>query len=244
MARIRSTRSSSIRRIPMSRRGAGTSLRGQPHRQLAPQLTQPTIHQASIGYERPLGEWGNFRTDYMLTRGADTLRSINVNAPIVGVRPDPTAGNITEIGSTGKRPSDRITVGMLLRIPNRRIMGNVMYQYANSRNFADSPLSLPSNSNDPDARLGSVGAGHPPSPVPHGQHAAADGRARQHAGAVFVGAAVHHHDRPRRQRRHRVQRSARSASAATARAARRSGTSTSASIARSTSAACSATVRR
>ena len=116
---------------------------------LAPNLTQPTIHQASIGYDRPFGEWGNFRTDYMMTRGTDTLRSFNANAPIIGVRPDPTAGNITEVGSTGKRSSDRITVGTLLRVPNRRIMGNVMYQYTNSRNFADSALSLPSNSNFP-----------------------------------------------------------------------------------------------
>ena len=121
---------------------------------LAPALTQPTIHQASIGYERPFGEWGNFRTDYMMTRGVDTLRSINVNAPFAGVRPDPTAGNVTQIESTGKRSSDRFTVATLLRVPNRRIMGNVMYQYTNSRNFADSPLSLPSNSNFPDLDWG------------------------------------------------------------------------------------------
>ena len=43
---------------------------------------------------------------------------------------------------------------MLLRVPNRRIMGNVMYQFGNSRNFADSALSLPSNSHNPDADWG------------------------------------------------------------------------------------------
>jgi hypothetical protein len=121
---------------------------------LAPDLSQPTIHQASIGYERPFGEWGNFRTDYMLTRGTDTLRSVNVNAPVNGARPDETAGNITQIGSTGRRASDRFTVGTLLRVPNRRIMGNVMYQYTNSRNFADSPLALPADSTNPDADWG------------------------------------------------------------------------------------------
>jgi hypothetical protein len=42
-----------------------------------------------------------------------------------------------------------------LRVPKvRGLMGNVMYQYANTRNFADSPLALPSNSNDPDADWG------------------------------------------------------------------------------------------
>ena len=63
----------------------------------------------------------------MWTRGSNTLRAINVNAPLNGVRPNPAAGNITEIGSTGERAADRITVAMMLRVPNRRIMGNVMY---------------------------------------------------------------------------------------------------------------------
>jgi hypothetical protein len=49
---------------------------------------------------------------------------------------------------------DRFTVSMMLRVPSRRIMGNVMYQYANARNHADSPLSLPSDSTNPDADWG------------------------------------------------------------------------------------------
>ncbi len=47
-----------------------------------------------------------------------------------------------------------MSVGVNVRVPNRRIMGNVMYQLGSTRNFADSPLSLPSNSNDPDADWG------------------------------------------------------------------------------------------
>jgi hypothetical protein len=45
-------------------------------------LDQPIIQQASIGLERPLAAWADFRTDYMWTRGSNTLRSINVNAPV------------------------------------------------------------------------------------------------------------------------------------------------------------------
>jgi len=122
--------------------------------QLGPDLTQPTIHQASIGYERPIKTFGQFRTDYMMTRATDTLRSINVNAPLNGVRPIGDAGNITQIESTGRRDSDRITVAVNLRAPERRIMGNVMYQWSNTRSFADSPLSLPADSNNPDADWG------------------------------------------------------------------------------------------
>ena len=134
--------------------GNGTSLPAS-RIQLGPQLTQPTIQQASIGYERPLGEFGNIRTDYMMTRGHDTLRSVNVNAPIDGVRPNPAVGNVTEIQSTGRRESDRITVATMLRSPSvRGLMGHVMYQYANTRNFSDSALALPADSTNPDADWG------------------------------------------------------------------------------------------
>ena len=117
-------------------------------------IEQPIIQQASIGLERPLTAWADFRTDYMWTRGTHTLRSVNVNAPQDGVRPDPTVGNITEIQSSGKRASDRFTVSLNARYIPRRIMGMVTYQYASARNFADGATSLPSNSLDPDADWG------------------------------------------------------------------------------------------
>jgi hypothetical protein len=90
----------------------------------------------------------------MWTRGSHTLRSVNVNAPENGVRPDPAVGNITEIQSTGRRASDRFTVALNARYMPRRILSMVMYQFANSRNYADSPTALPSNSLDPDADWG------------------------------------------------------------------------------------------
>jgi hypothetical protein len=134
--------------------GGGTPLAAS-RIQLGPRLSQPTIQQASIGYERPIGEWGNFRTDYMWTRGHDTWRSVNVNAPVDGVRPDPTAGNVTQLESTGRRASDRINAFVLIRYPRiRGLMGNIGYQYANTRNFADSPFALPADSTNPDADWG------------------------------------------------------------------------------------------
>lgn len=134
--------------------GSGTPLAAS-RIQLGPQLTQPTIQQASIGYDRPFGEWGNFRTDYMWTRGHDTLRSVDVNAPVGGIRLDPASGNVTQIESTGRRASDRVSVFMTLRYPAiRGLMGNVGYQFANNRNFSDSPLALPADSRNPDADWG------------------------------------------------------------------------------------------
>lgn len=120
----------------------------------AADLNQPIIHQASVGFERPLAGWADLRADYMWTRGYNALRSINANAPVNGVRPDPTVGNISEIQSTGKRASDRVTVALNMRYMPRRMLGMVMYQLGSQRNFADSALSLPSDSNNPDADWG------------------------------------------------------------------------------------------
>lgn len=120
----------------------------------AASLDQPLIQQASFGIERPIASWGDFRADYMWTRGSHTLRAINVNAPVNGVRPDPLVGNITEIQSTGKRASDRVTVAVNGRYAPKRILGMVMYQYGNARNYSDAPTSLPANSNNPNADWG------------------------------------------------------------------------------------------
>jgi hypothetical protein len=132
--------------------GGGTRLPASVIR--AASLGQPLIQQASIGLERPLAPWADFRTDYMWTHGTSTLRSVNVNAPVNGVRPDPSFGNITEIQSSGARTADRVTVALNARYIPRRIIGMVQYQYSNSRNFADSATALPSNSLDPDADWG------------------------------------------------------------------------------------------
>ena len=94
------------------------------------------------------------RADYMWTRGYNVLRSTNINAPVDGVRPDPTIGNISEISSTGRSASDRLSVGLNLRVPQRRIFGNVMYQLGSIRNHADGALSLPADSTNPDADWG------------------------------------------------------------------------------------------
>ena len=117
-------------------------------------LTQPLVQQASAGVERPLTPWMGLHIDYMWTRGSDALRSINVNAPVNGVRPSPLLGNVIEIQSTGKRASDRLTVGLNLRAQKAPISANVSYQLQTLRNSSDSPTTLPSNSNDADADWG------------------------------------------------------------------------------------------
>jgi hypothetical protein len=132
--------------------GEGTRLPASIIR--ASSLDQPVIQQASIGLERTLTPWAGLRMDYMWTRGSNTLRSVNVNAPVDGVRPDQAAGNVTEIQSTGRRASDRLTVGINARHERLRLFTNVMYQLQSTRNHADSATSLPFDSTNPDLDWG------------------------------------------------------------------------------------------
>ena len=120
----------------------------------AASLGQPIIQQASIGVDRPLAATVSLRADYLMTRGSGALRSVNVNAPVNGVRPVPAAGNITEIQSTGRRASDRLTLSLNARHDRLRIFSNVMYQLASVRNHADSATALPSDSTNPDVDWG------------------------------------------------------------------------------------------
>jgi hypothetical protein len=138
---------------PVSATSGGTRLPAS-RIQVAPSLTQPLVQQASLGFDKNLKTWLGVRADYMWTRGYSVLRSINVNAPVNGVRPDPAVGNVSEISSTGRRASDRLNVGVNARVPKYRIFGNLMYQWASVRNSADSALSLPSDSTNPNADWG------------------------------------------------------------------------------------------
>ena len=117
-------------------------------------LSMPHLKQASIGVERSFGDL-RLQTSYMVQRGTDTLRSVNANAPLAdGTRPNPGVGNLTEIRSTGRTEGDRLQVNVNFARPQRRMFMGLNYVFAHAKNFADSPLSLPSNSLDPDVDWG------------------------------------------------------------------------------------------
>jgi hypothetical protein len=112
------------------------------------------VHQASIGLERQLIPNLTFQASYQMLRGRNQLRARNVNAPIDGVRPEPGVGTVTEFESTGRLQSDRLTLQTNLRAPQRRISANVSYTLGQVKNHADSPMSLPADSLNPDAEWG------------------------------------------------------------------------------------------
>ena len=126
--------------------------------QADPDLRMPSVQQASIGVDRPIGEFLTLQTSYQWQRGHNQLRSLNINAPDeFGVRPDPTAGTITQIESTGRMANDRVTLNANFRVPQRNMFFNVGYTLAQVKNHANSATSLPANSRDPDAEWGPAG---------------------------------------------------------------------------------------
>jgi hypothetical protein len=83
------------------------------------------------------------------------MRAVNVNAPDeFGVRPEPTVGTVTQFESTGRSMSDRLTVNLNYRVPQKRIFMGGSYTLGQVKNHADSATALPANSHDPDAEWG------------------------------------------------------------------------------------------
>ena len=70
-------------------------------------LSMPFVHQASIGIERTVLQALRLQASYMMQRGVDQFRSLNINAPIGGVYPDPLSAS----SPSCSRPDRRISIG-------------------------------------------------------------------------------------------------------------------------------------
>lgn len=114
--------------------------------QTDPDLQIPYIAQFSLGLET--NPWKRLRlmTNYQYQRGVHLLHGLNLNAPVPGLgRPDPAAGNITNIASSAYQSSHRLMVGIG---PAKFVQGlfwNINYLFMRNTNEADSPFSLPSD---------------------------------------------------------------------------------------------------
>ena len=108
-------------------------------------LAMPFVHQASIGIERTFFQTFRVQTTYMMQRGRDQFRSVNVNAPLDAVRPDPTRGNVTELQSSGISDLDRFTINLNYAIPQKRFFAGGNYQLSRVKNFSDSAFVLPAD---------------------------------------------------------------------------------------------------
>lgn len=113
--------------------------------QTDPNLDMPYIIQSSIGVETAPFKLFRLTTNYSYQRGVHLLRGKNLNAPIGGVRPISTIGNITNIESSGYSGAHRLTIGVG---PAKFVNGffwSANYLLMKNTNEADSPFSLPVN---------------------------------------------------------------------------------------------------
>ncbi len=128
---------------------SGTQLTLAPSRiQRDPDLRMPYIAQASFNVERQLTKGTLLRVGYFYQRGVHLLRGHNINAPVpVTGRPDPTAGNITQVESTAN--SSLHLLNLNLSPNHQKSAGHffwlINYSWSHAINESDGAFSLPAD---------------------------------------------------------------------------------------------------
>ena len=115
----------------------------------AEDLTLPRTFRSNIGIEQAFGPTTRVMATYSYSKGSGLFRGRNLNAPFEdGSRPDPTAGNITQVESTARSAGHMVNVGVNMNLPWHRTFMFVNYTWARMRNEADGPFSLPADNFD------------------------------------------------------------------------------------------------
>jgi hypothetical protein len=120
----------------------------------AHQLVMPLNRRVNVGVDQPIGKTARLRASYSRQVGRHLFRSIDRNAPVDGVRPDTSARNITEVGSTARSLNQSLEINASANYPQRRLSANASYTYGSQWNDTDNPLTLPPDSFDLDNEWG------------------------------------------------------------------------------------------
>ncbi len=111
-------------------------------------LRMPSTRRIGVGLDQPFGRGTRLRLNYSRQYGRDLFRSVDANAPMDGVRPDPSFRNITRIQSTARSLNDSLQVTLSTGYQPRRLNANVSYTLGQAFNEMDGTLTLPPNSAD------------------------------------------------------------------------------------------------
>ena len=117
-------------------------------------LVMQTSRRTSVGVEHRLTERVRVRVSAFEQETSDRFRSLNVNAPVGGVVPNPGFARITEIRSIGRARSTGIDTSVRASSENGRSSTFVRYRYTRAFDDADGALGLPADSNDLAAEWG------------------------------------------------------------------------------------------
>ncbi len=112
------------------------------------ELVMPYTRRASLGVDRTLTGWARLRASYSQRIGRNQFRSRDLNAPVGGVRPDPTLRNVTLLESAARSETRSLEVNVMLNHRPRRMTANIGYTLGEALNETDGALTLPQNSFD------------------------------------------------------------------------------------------------
>ncbi len=129
----------------------GSALPPSSLRTRSANLVTPYSLNQSISLEQALFKGWGATVSWDGERGIHLYRSRNINAPLpdLGVRPDPSQGNIYQLESTGLSKSNNFTFGARNQFRGR-IQGQIggSYTLGYTKNNTDGAFSLPVNSYD------------------------------------------------------------------------------------------------
>jgi carboxypeptidase family protein len=111
-------------------------------------LVMPSSRRYSVGIDQPFGKFARYRGTFVRHRGHNLFRSRNANAPVDGVRPDPSVFNIIALETTARSLNTSLQNEVTIQYPPKRFSANVSYVLARAMNDADGAFSLPPNSFD------------------------------------------------------------------------------------------------
>jgi len=115
--------------------------------QIDPKLRTPYVAQASMGVEQALPRNIRLMSQYSYRRGIHQLRGRNVNAPIDGALPDPSAGVITQIESSANSFNHTLFVNFNWAKFGKFMIG-AGYVLSKTTDETDGALSLPTDNFD------------------------------------------------------------------------------------------------
>jgi Carboxypeptidase regulatory-like domain len=111
-------------------------------------LEMPVNRRYSLGVDQPIGKFLRFRGTLSRDVGRNLFRSRDANAPVDGIRPDPSVLAIRELESTARSMKQSLQAGLSLNYPRRRLSGDVSYTLGRAMDGTDAAFSLPPDSLD------------------------------------------------------------------------------------------------
>ena len=117
-------------------------------------LVMPTVTRFSVGVEHQVTPWMGLRGNVFRQHGTNQFRSLNVNAPVNGVRPVADLDNISQIESIGESKNLGFDISVNFNYQPRRMFSFFHYRYGRSSNDGDGASSLPADSTNLAAEWG------------------------------------------------------------------------------------------